>query len=122
MRNASVFIITLLWSAVALGKALEAWWLGVTFQPTQTSYEGLLVRDIDPEWTKLSVLDFSLLPGEAKEDVGWMRRDGFEFVHNGDLNRNGHPDRILCGVFETTQGQKGRFLLVIEKNDSGAWE
>jgi hypothetical protein len=103
-------------------KATEAWWLTVTFTPSQTAYESLLVREIDPNWVKMTVLSYAVLPPEAKADLAWMHRDGFAFQVDNYFKRPGVADRELCGVFEDQAGHKGRFLLVLEKKGAGPWK
>jgi hypothetical protein len=103
-------------------KPLEAWWLNAMFTPAQTAYESLGVRDINPEWVKMSVLSYANLPPEAKADLGWMRRDGFVFQVDNYFKRKGLVDRELCGVFKDRAGREGRFLLVLERAAKGPWK
>jgi hypothetical protein len=118
----SAFVLLAIGAARGQEKAIEAWWLTVTFAPSQTAYESLPVREINLNWVKMSVLGYALLPPEAKPDLGWMRRDGFAFQVDNYFKRPGVADRELCGVFEDRAGHKGRFLLVLEKTGAGAWK
>ncbi len=102
-------------------KPIEAWWLNATFTPSQTAYESLPAKKINPNWVKMSVLSYALLPPDAKSDLGWMRRDGFVFQVDNYFKRQGVADRGLCGVFEDQAGRKGRFLLVLERTGTGPW-
>src|SRR6266487_3632511 len=43
------------------------------------------------------------------------------FELRGDFNRDGRPDQAAVGVYETTTGQTGRFMLIVTRTDSGAW-
>jgi hypothetical protein len=80
------------------------------------------IKEINPEWVKLSVLSYSLLPAEAASDIRWMRRHGFVFQVDNFFKRKGVTDRVLTGVFEDQAGRKGRFLLVLEKQSAGRWK
>jgi hypothetical protein len=96
-----------------------AWWLTERFTPAATSYEGLTARELHPKWQKFSVLSEAVLPGRAKSDLPWMRKEGLAFTREGDFNRNGRRDRAVVGVYVDTAGRSGRFLLVLEQNGGG---
>lgn len=106
----------------AQGKPVEAWWLNATFTPSQTAYESLPVKQIDPAWTRFAVLSYAALPADARSDTGWMHRDGFAFQVDNYFKRRGFVDRELSGVFEDRSGRKGRFLLVLERTATGPWK
>lgn len=103
-------------------KPVEAWWIHASLTPTETAYESIPVSEIDPDWVKISILSYASLPPEAKPDLDWMRRDGFNFEINNYFKRRGLSDRELCGVFEDRDGRKGRFLLVLEKSKGVKWK
>jgi hypothetical protein len=104
-------------------KPIEAWWLNATFTPSQTAYESLPVKDINPNWVRISVLTYASLPPDAKPDFPWMRRDGFVFQVDDYFKRStGVADRELCGVFEDQAGHQGRFLLVLQRIGASAWK
>src|SRR5580693_7476276 len=106
----------------AQDKPLEAWWLHATFRPTETTYESLPVTEIDPSWVGIAMLSYALLPPEARADLGWMRRGGFDFTVTDFFKRTSVTDRATTGVFEDREGHKGRFLLVLEKPKDGRWK
>jgi hypothetical protein len=115
------FIVFAQFVLTAQNKPIEAWWLRATFLPTQTAYESLPVSAISPDWVRISILSYDSLPPDAKNDLGWMRRDGFKFQVDNYFKREGLADRVLCGVFENRNGEKGRFLLVLEKAKEAQW-
>lgn len=110
------------WASRGQDKPNEAWWLNATFMPSQTAYGSLSVKEINPDWVKISLLSYDSLPSDAKPDLNWMRRDGFAFQVDNYFKRTGTTDRALCGVFEDQSGHKGRFLLVLEKVGHGPWK
>jgi hypothetical protein len=103
-------------------KPAEAWWLNASFSPAQETYESLPVSEINPDWVKITVLTYDSLPPQAKEDSGWMRRDGFGFQVDDYFKQEGLSDRELCGVFEDRNGRHGRFLLVLQRPKNGPWK
>lgn len=103
-------------------KPIEAWWLTATFTPSQTAYESLSVKEIDPAWERIAILNYDSLPRDAKPDLDWMHKEGFVFQVDNYFKRTGKTDREICGVFEDQSGQKGRFLLVLEKTGSSPWK
>ena len=102
-------------------RALEAWWLEAKFSADHTTYEGIDVSTIDPNWSRFTALSYELLPAEAKDDLAWMRKGGFTFVKEGHLGSKRFVDRAVVGVFEDRSGKGGRFLLVLRKDTAGAW-
>ena len=127
VRKTSLFLLLLCLvtgttAAVSQEKPAEAWWLNATFAPTQTAYEGINASAIDPNWSKMSVLSYDLLPAEAKGDLEWMRRDGFMFVKEWRVGEKGLLQRAVAGVFEDRSGKSGRFLLLLRRAESGGWE
>jgi hypothetical protein len=103
-------------------KPVEAWWLHASFSPTETAYESLPVSEINPNWIKIAILSYASLPPDAKEDLGWMHQEGFAFQVDDYFKQERLSDRELCGVFEDHKGRRGRFLLVLEKPNSGRWK
>lgn len=108
-------------SACAQEQPLEAWWLKSTFTASQTAYKGIAVAAIDPNWVKMTVLSYEILPEDSKSDLDWMRKDGFEFVKEGQFSRKGLLEHVAVGVFEDRSGKGGRFLLVLRQDGAKGW-
>ena len=117
-----IFVLFCCSTAKAQEKAQEAWWLGATFQPNQTTYLSLPASDIDPSWSFLAPLSFDTLPKDAASDLVWMKRSRFQFSWEGKLDHNGLSDRVVTGVYKAEDNTTGRFLLVLEKSKSGKWQ
>jgi hypothetical protein len=100
----------------------EAWWLQAVFPVNNTGYGSLKAQDINPAWTKMSVLSYGSLPAEAASDLSWMHKDGFMFETEDFFRRPGVTDKEICGVFEDKSGRQGRFLLVLEKSGPASWK
>jgi hypothetical protein len=62
------------------------------------------------------------MPTEAKADFGWMRKKRFAFQVDQYFKRPGLEDRELCGVYETRDGKRGRFVLVLERRPGSSWK
>jgi hypothetical protein len=122
-RIALMVALALLTISLATGqdKPIEAWWLNTTFAVSETSYDSVPIKAIDPSWVRISILTYPKLPADAKADFSWMRHDGFVFETDNQFSRKGENDRELCGVYEDRDGRKGRFLLVLERVAEGPW-
>jgi hypothetical protein len=115
-------ILVTVFNSVAQDAPIDAWWLHVTFVPTESAYESIPITQINSKWVKMSVLSYESLPPEARADIAWMRRGGFDFRVDNYFRRNGLTNRVICGVFEDRARHKGRFLLVLEKPSVGSWK
>ena len=108
--------------STAQQKPVEAWWLTAQFSATSADYDSVPVAAINPEWVKVSILDYTSLPPEAKDDLLWMRREGYTFRTDNQFRRKGASDREVVGVYEDRKGRKGRFLLVLERFNKSPWK
>ena len=100
----------------------NAWWVDASFPATGTSYEGIDISQLDPAWSKFSILTWNALPPEAKEDLPMMRKEGFKFQLDQVSGPKGVRNRALCGVFERKNGERGNFLLILERMGQGPWK
>jgi len=101
----------------------KAWWLRIRFSPCDSEIYGIPVEKIDSSWRLASVNQLKHIPKSALYESGQNDlADGkLHFELNGDFNRDGRPDRAAVGVYETTTGQTGRFMLIVTQTGSGAW-
>src|SRR4051812_4863056 len=83
-------------ASLAQERPAEAWWINVIFTPSETSYRSLSIKNINPEWIKMSVLNEVSLPPDARADLEWMHREGFVFQADNYFKRRGKSDRALC--------------------------
>jgi len=98
----------------------KAWWLRIRFSPCDSEIYGIPVEKIDPWWRLASVNQLKHIPIPELHQQG-LAFGKLHFELNGDFNRDGRPDRAAVGVYETTTGQTGRFMLIVTRTDSGAW-
>lgn len=98
-----------------------AWWVGAQFTPSEQAIEGIPIRDIDRSWQAASQLRESALPKEARVPGDTMKDYNATFEMDGDLNHDGKPDKLLVGVYRTTSGKTGEFLLILARNAKGEW-
>jgi hypothetical protein len=108
------FLVSLMGFAGASEAPAEAWWLNSTFEPAQTEYAGISASEIHPDWVKLTVLSYELLPAVAHGDLVWMKGGGFVFVKEGHFGDKSVVRRAAAGVFRDRSGHVGRFLLVLQ--------
>ena len=90
-----------------------AWWSSITFTPTSTTVRNTRVRDVDARWERADVLDTLKLRGlVSPADVEQFVRSPMSFALTADLDRDGVAEEFYVGVFETTDGRKGRFAAI----------
>src|SRR6266487_1547720 len=98
----------------------KAWWLRIRFSPCDSEIYGIPVEKIDPWWRLASVNQLKHIPIPELHQQG-LAFGKLHFELRGDFNRDGRPDQAAVGVYETTTGQTGRFMLIVTRTDSGAW-
>jgi hypothetical protein len=99
-----------------------AWWVTASFQPTDGQVEGIPVQMLDATWQRASVIRPSDLPAAARRSGDRLEDFGVALSIEADLDGDKRHERAVVGVFETVQGEVGRFLLVLGKaRDSGRW-
>jgi hypothetical protein len=98
----------------------DAWWLRIRFTPCDSEIYGIPVQKIDPSWRLASVNQLKHIPIPELQQQG-LAFGKLHFELNGDFNRDGRPDRAAVGVYETTTGQTGRFMLIVTRIDTRAW-
>ena len=97
-----------------------AWWVRARFTPADTLIAGIPVRAINATWAKASLIDRSSLPPEAAKDPSGLTDSSVSFRLSGDFNHDKMPDQAMVGVFRTTTGAEGRFLLIVT-DSAGRW-
>src|SRR5713226_8928929 len=100
-----------------------AWWLRIRFMPCDSEIYGISVQKIHPSWHRASALQQKYIPKSAfsQSSRNALQEGKLKFELSGDFNRDGHPDRVLVGVYETKGGESGRFLLIVTRTETGAW-
>ncbi len=93
-----------------------AWPVTWSLRPMFEVIEGLPLGALDPSWRRAALIRphdlpiASTRPGEGLEDYG-MRLSA-----EADLDGDRRADRAVVGVFETDQGELGRFLLILSRS------
>jgi hypothetical protein len=121
VKRWGIALVALLWVACfpALGRAehqatpIAAWWVDIHFKATSTTLRGLDVRAIDKNWKYATALDDSLLEGRITDDeLKEFRALNGTFSLSADLDGDCVPEDFFVGVYETDEGETGRFLLI----------
>ena len=99
----------------------EAWWVDARFVPSEQTIEGIPIRQLDRSWAAASPLRESALPKEASVPGDTLKDNNAAFQMDGDVNHDGRPDRLLVGVYRTTSGKTGEFLLILMRKPNGQW-
>jgi len=98
---------------------MEAWWLRASFNPAGTEVRGIPVAQIKKNWCKATEFTRELMPKKEMAEEGsdkLMDEVGLSFSTEGNFDRSGTKQVALVGVYQTCAGQKGSFLLVIDKD------
>ena len=116
MRKALILIFSSL-AFLALdhtGQAADlAWWVDWSMRPTGTNVEGVPIRVLNPGWRHASVIRPLDLPAASRHEGDRPEDNGAVFSVDIDLDGDSREERVVVGVYETTAGTIGRFLLVL---------
>ena len=108
-------------TAASVPSSSQAWWLWARFTPVGDAIEGIPVAQLDPEWSRASMLGRQALPPEALSQPGLLPDSTINFVQDGDFNDDDVADRAIVGVYETRTGTRGSFLLILTRS-RGQWQ
>ena len=96
-----------------------AWWVTWTVQPTGTQVEGVPVRTLNRDWLAASVMVPSMLPAEARQSGERPEEHGLVFSVDADLDGDSQGERAVVGVYESTEHEIGRFLVILGRAKGG---
>ena len=99
-----------------------AWWVSWRIPPTDSVIEGIPVRRLDSTWTAATALASVAPPPGARDTTDTFHMLGARFTMDGDFNHDGRPDRALVGTYRAKDGEEGRFVAILTRGESGAWE
>jgi hypothetical protein len=102
---------------VTLDPGQEAWWVRARFNPRHTQVRGIPVVHIREDWCKASEFTRDAIPRELLNEGGSdiMAEVGFGFAVQGRFDRSKTSQVALTGVYETCGGERGSFLLILDK-------
>jgi hypothetical protein len=106
-------------SAATTQPGKEAWWLRTSFNPIHTEVRGIPVAKIRKGWCKATEYSFDYIPRKLLDEDDaekTMKQYGFSFAVEGNFDRSKTKQIAVVGVYQTCGGQKGSFLLVIDKD------
>ena len=89
-----------------------AWWLRAQFRPFELQVRGVPVREIRDTWCKATEFRKSLFPPGPASD---LEQNDASFSIDGLFDGSKVRQTALVGVYETCKGQRGSFLLILEK-------
>lgn len=93
---------------------LAAWWVDIQFQPGSMEARGFDARSVDKSWKRISALDADMLKGRIPdEEIEEFRKSGFSFSLMSDLDGDGVQEDFFVGVYETSEGEVGRFVAIV---------
>lgn len=92
---------------------LTAWWVDIQFEPGTAKARGFDARSVDDRWKRMSVLDSNILKRRIPEaEIEKLKKSGFSFSLKADLDRDGVQEDFFVGVYETIDGEPGRFVAI----------
>jgi len=90
-----------------------AWWYNMEFRPAATTIHGFNARTIDGDWKRAIALDANLLKGRISEDdIQKFNASPLSFSLLSDVDGDGVSEEFFVGVYEATEGEKGRFVAI----------
>jgi hypothetical protein len=99
----------------------QAWWVAAEFHPFTTEVRGIPANQIQKNWCKATEFRRDLIPRELlfAHGVDEMEASKLSFAVEGHFD--GSPTRqvALVGVFQECSGQKGRFVLILDRPANG---
>jgi hypothetical protein len=116
MNNMKKIIFIIIFVVNTASASQLAWWLTVNFKVEGTSIEGIPIENIDPSWKYANILSRDKIPKKALDSDPYdpMTEYNYRFIIEKDINNDGSAEKILTGVYETKDGNKGRFILILE--------
>jgi hypothetical protein len=95
----------------------DAWWLRAEFTPLHTEVRGIPAGQLKSGWCKATEFTRELFPpGLLVEDgTDWMAEGRAFFTVKGRFDRSKTEQTVLVGVYETCDGKKGSFVLVLDE-------
>ncbi|HEY9097268.1 MAG TPA: hypothetical protein VIN38_00210 [Thiobacillus sp.] len=92
---------------------LTAWWVDIQFQPGSATTSGFDAHSMDKNWKHISALEADMLKGRIPdEEIEAFRKSGYSFSLKSDLDGDGVLENFFVGVYETNQGERGRFVAI----------
>lgn len=103
-------------AGITLESSQNAWWLDITFKPTQLSLNGVPLARFDKEWAYAELLTPTTLSQQiSQKDLQKFKATRFSFQKRVDLNRNGTQEQIVVGIYQRENGVQGRFVSIFEQ-------
>jgi len=97
--------------SIASEPSCYAWWLRAQFRPFELEVRGVPVREIRATWCKATEFRKSLFPTGPSSD---LEQNNASFSIDGFFDGSKVRQTALVGVYETCNGQRGSFLLVLK--------
>jgi hypothetical protein len=92
-----------------------AWWGRARFHPFETQVRGIPVQEIRSNWCKASEFRHELFPQDLQDDL-----NDVEFAVDGSFSGPDAKETALVGAYETCDGEKGGFFLILDRSGQGA--
>lgn len=99
------------------GRKNVAWWVVADFQPFTTEILGIPANQIQKNWCKATEFRKDLIPKELiiEQGIDSMEANKVAFSVEGHFDGSLTKQVALVGVYQECSGQKGRFVLILDK-------
>lgn len=112
-----LFVLGLVVVAPVPGNAQGlAWWITWSLRPMSRTIEGLAVETLDPSWRRAALIRPDDLPIASTKPGEGLEDSGVRLAVEADIDGDGQPERAVVGVFDTSRGELGRFLLILDRS------
>jgi hypothetical protein len=99
------------------------WWLDAHFDAVGQNVFSIPASELNNDWKRVSPLtpeSIEKFRSASHEDP--FAKFEFRFELTSDLTQDSKEERIAVGVYETGDGQAGRFIIVVEPSSTGSWQ
>jgi hypothetical protein len=96
----------------------HAWYLRAEFRALHKRVRGIPVKKLRNDWCAATELTKEMVPSEflVVDGQDTMAATGLSFAVDGFFDNTGIEQTALVGVYESCSGQKGGFLLIVDKS------
>ena len=91
----------------------EAWWVFEKFKPNQNNLKGIPVKQINPSWERVLLLDEAYLKARLSDSqFKELQQSSLRFSAKVNLDKDPHEETVVVGVYKTIAGEAGRFIAI----------
>lgn len=93
----------------------HAWYLRAEYHPREHEIRGVPIKSIREQWCKVSEFSQDLFPRELLYELQDSDKGSPFFSIDNAYSRSGSPLTTVVGAYESCDGRKGLFILVLNE-------